>query len=116
MVLGTEEEKSHRGPTLLKGFWKHVNPNCKIDVEFNDNGQPCGPNTSQFTNFIGSLVKGKEISMAATSWSKVPRCNKMHLWETVKVFKLHYIYFNGSNSGKVFFLSNCCYLCIAGIL
>ncbi|KAK1644553.1 hypothetical protein QYE76_062358 [Lolium multiflorum] len=83
---GTEEEKSHRGPTLLKGFWKHVNPKCKIDVEFNDNGQPCGPNTSQFSNFIGSLVKGKEISMAATSWSKVPRCNKMHLWETVKAF------------------------------
>ncbi|KAK1680568.1 hypothetical protein QYE76_041416 [Lolium multiflorum] len=83
---GTEEEKSHRGPTLLKGLWKHVNPNCKIDVEFNDNGQPCGPNTSQFSNFIGSLVKGKEISMAATSWSKVPRSEKMHLWETVKAF------------------------------
>ncbi|KAK1605765.1 hypothetical protein QYE76_029438 [Lolium multiflorum] len=83
---GTEEEKSHRGPTLLKGFWKHVNPNCKIDVEFNDNGQPCGPNTSHFSNFIGSLVKGKEISMAATSWSKVPRSEKMHLWETVKAF------------------------------
>jgi hypothetical protein len=46
MVLGTEEEKSHRGPTIMKGFWKHVNPNCKVDVEFNDNGQPCGPNTS----------------------------------------------------------------------
>ena len=93
VILGVQVEKSGRGPTDLKAFWKKVNPSCKIDIEWNDRGQPCGVNTSTLTNFIGCLVKGKEISMAATSWHKVSRCDKMKLWYTVKVFLLHSLSF-----------------------
>src|SRR4051812_40300464 len=35
-------EKSVRGPTKLKRFWKEYDPRNKISLEFNSKGQPCG--------------------------------------------------------------------------
>uniref|UniRef100_A0ACD5TYK0 Uncharacterized protein n=1 Tax=Avena sativa TaxID=4498 RepID=A0ACD5TYK0_AVESA len=55
-------------------------------MEFNNLGQPCGLKTSRLTNFIASLVKGKEISLASPNWSKVPQSEKDKLWNTVKFF------------------------------
>ena len=54
-------------------------------MAFNHLGQPCGTKRSRLSNFIGSLVKGKEISLAATNWNKVPTSEKEKLWNTVKV-------------------------------
>jgi len=64
-----------------------------VNVEFNNLGQPCGLKTSRLTNFIASLVKGKEISLAYPNWSKVPQSEKDKLWNTVKVTTEHYIVF-----------------------
>ena len=75
-----------RSATEMKGFWKIFDPNCRMRLEFNDIGQPCGLKTSYLTNFIGTLVKGKEVSLAHINWSKVPKCEKEKLWSTVKVF------------------------------
>ncbi|GJN28861.1 hypothetical protein PR202_gb17033 [Eleusine coracana subsp. coracana] len=41
--------------------------------------------TCKLTNFIGTLVKGKEIPLAARNWSKVHESAKEKLWQTVQV-------------------------------
>jgi hypothetical protein len=38
------------------------------------------------SNFIGYLVKGKDISLEASIWRKVPAKQKEKLWESVKAF------------------------------
>jgi elongation factor P hydroxylase len=43
----------------MKKFWHRHGLHNKVIVEFNYLGQPCGVNTSQLTNFIAYLVKGK---------------------------------------------------------
>jgi hypothetical protein len=70
---------------MLKRFWHEYDPNSKVNLVFNQLGQPSGLKTSRLTNFIGSLVKGKEISLAFANWSKVPKSEKDKLWNTVKV-------------------------------
>jgi hypothetical protein len=42
--------------------------------------------TPKLSNFIGYLVKGKDVSLAAINWRKVPQEEKDKLWLTVKVF------------------------------
>lgn len=78
-------KKKGRGPTELKRLWREYDPNNKINLQFNHLGQPCGLKTCKLTNFIGSLVKGKEISLAHINWSKVPKSEKDKLWSTAKV-------------------------------
>jgi hypothetical protein len=41
--------------------------------------------TPKLSNFIGYLVKGKDVALAATNWRKVPQAEKDKLWLTVKV-------------------------------
>jgi hypothetical protein len=60
-------------------------PNNKINLSFNHLGQPRGMKTPKLSNFIGYLVKGRDVSLAATNWRKVPQEEKDKLWLTVKV-------------------------------
>jgi hypothetical protein len=69
----------------MRIFWHEYDPNNKVNLDFNYLGQPCELKTSRLTNFIGSWVKGKEISLAYMNWSKVPKSDKEKLWNTVKV-------------------------------
>jgi hypothetical protein len=71
----------------MKKFWNRHGPHNKVIVEFNYLGQPCGVNTSQLTNFIAYLVKGKDVSMGHVRWRKVPTAQKEKLWMTVKVIR-----------------------------
>ncbi|TVU32396.1 hypothetical protein EJB05_24126 [Eragrostis curvula] len=75
-----------RGPTKMESLWKEHDPNNKINLKLNRFGQPCGLKTCKLTNFIGTLVKGKEISLAAKNWSKVDKSVKEKLWLTVQSF------------------------------
>lgn len=83
--MAVKEDKRRRGPSNLKGFWKDYDPGHKIPLEFNREGQPCGIRTCKLTSLVGNLVKGKEISLAASNWNKVPKYEKDKLWNTVKV-------------------------------
>ncbi|KAM0840971.1 hypothetical protein ACQ4PT_059309 [Festuca glaucescens] len=76
--------KIRRGPTDMKKFWHRHGPHNIVILEFNHLGQPCGVNTSQLTNFIAYLVKGKDVSMGHEHWRKVPTAEKEKLWTTVK--------------------------------
>jgi hypothetical protein len=80
-----QEEKSTRGPTDMKKFWAKHGPNNKVQLQFNHLGQPCGVKTSKLSNFMSSLVKGKDVSLGANTWRDVPDCEKNKLWLTLKV-------------------------------
>ena len=69
----------------MRKFWDRQGPENKISLVFNHLGQPCGRMTSKFVNFIGTLVKGKDVSMEWSSWTKVPQAEKDKLWESIKV-------------------------------
>ncbi|KAK1628848.1 hypothetical protein QYE76_003163 [Lolium multiflorum] len=79
-----QEEKSIRGPTDMKKFWAKHGPNNKVQLQFNHLGQPCGVKTSKLSNFMSSLVKGKDVSLGANTWRDVPDCEKNKLWMTLK--------------------------------
>ena len=69
----------------MESLWKDSDANNKINLKFNHFGQPCGLKTCKLTSFIGTLVKGKEISLAANNWSRVPKSDKEKLWLTIQV-------------------------------
>lgn len=70
----------------MRRFWKEHDVDNKINLKFNRFGQPCGLKTCKLTNFIGTLVKGKEMSLAAQNWSKVPKLEKEKLWDSIQAF------------------------------
>ena len=90
-MVSAKKKRGERGPTKLKRFWHEYDPKSKFNVDFNHLGQPCSLKTSRLANFIGSLVKGKEISLDYTNWSKVPKSDKEKLWNTIKVNSEDYI-------------------------
>ena len=69
----------------MRKFWKKHGPNNKVQLIFNHLGQPCGVKTCKLSNFLSSLVKGKDVSVAYPSWRKVPHSEKEKLWMTIKV-------------------------------
>ena len=79
------KKRGERGPTELKKFWNKYGPDNKLTLEFNHLGQPSGRKTCKLTNFIGTLVKGKDVSLAAPSWRQVPLAQKNKVWDSVKV-------------------------------
>ncbi|KAK1670328.1 hypothetical protein QYE76_058487 [Lolium multiflorum] len=87
-IKGTKGKKKEgvRGPTEMKKFWEKHGPDNKVELVFNHLGQPCGVKTSKLANFIGSCVKGKEVSMGHDEWRKVPESEKDRLWTVVKGF------------------------------
>ena len=82
----TASKQAGRGPTQMRKFWKKHGPHNKVNLVFNHLGQPCGLKTSKLSNFIGSCVKGKEVSVAYTNWRRVPQVEKDRLWMTVQGF------------------------------
>ena len=70
----------------MRKFWDKHGPNNKVNLVFNHLGQPSGLKTSKLTNFIGTCVKGKEVSMDHVHWRKVPGLEKERIWKTVNAF------------------------------
>lgn len=86
----------------MRRFWKEHDVDNKINLKFNRFGQPCGLKTCKLTNFIGTLVKGKEMSLAAQNWSKVPKLEKEKLWGSVQVCQRNLTYIFASSTNKSF--------------
>lgn len=78
----------------MESLWKDHDANNKINLMFNCFCQPCGLKACKLTNFIGTLVKRKEISLTAKDWSKVAKADKEKLWLTVQVYQQSLSCFN----------------------
>jgi hypothetical protein len=81
-----KKKEGVRGPTEMKKFWEKHGPDNKVELVFNHLGQPCGVKTRKLAHFIGSCVKGKEVSMGHDEWRKVAESEKDRLWNVVKGF------------------------------
>ncbi|WVZ50537.1 hypothetical protein U9M48_001780 [Paspalum notatum var. saurae] len=65
-----------------------INQNSKVEI--NEYGQPCGPSSTEFSNFIGALVRTKGFPIAHDDWRKVCPQQKYKLWTDSQLLQLVY--------------------------
>jgi len=85
--LRVQEKKNVRGPTKKADIFGRQNK-PKLKVQINEHGQPCGPSSTEFGNFIGALVRTKGFPIAHDDWRKVCPRKKYKLWTDAQVVKL----------------------------
>ncbi|XP_025819044.1 uncharacterized protein LOC112895311 [Panicum hallii] len=83
--LREQEKKKVRGPTTKADIFARQNK-PKLKLEINDCGQPCGPSSTEFANFIGALVRTKGFPMAHDDWRKVCPQKKYKLWTDAQLY------------------------------
>lgn len=58
----------------------------RIEVEFDEDGEPIANNAASFYEFLGTQVRsGKDVPIDITNWRLVPEDNKLELLTVVKV-------------------------------
>ncbi|XP_058219858.1 uncharacterized protein LOC131330327 [Rhododendron vialii] len=79
--------KCKRGPTKLKTI--AVDGGSRIEVKFDENGQPIGDGSIKLSSFLGPLVR-EIVPYTISDWRKLPTGMAEILWRSVKVrFNLH---------------------------
>ncbi|KAK9157260.1 hypothetical protein Scep_003834 [Stephania cephalantha] len=73
-------KKKTRGPTTMKKFEKIP----RLEVQFNERGQPIGPNSVQLSNFLGYIGR-KMVPITREKWSLVRSGERDKLWSAVQV-------------------------------
>uniref|UniRef100_A0A0A9DH04 Uncharacterized protein n=1 Tax=Arundo donax TaxID=35708 RepID=A0A0A9DH04_ARUDO len=77
------EPKRRRGCTRMESFWlDDEETHEKIKIDYNEYFQPIGAKVPKLSNLIGTLVKGKVLSMAYDNWTRVR--DKEDVWTGVK--------------------------------
>ena len=74
--------KQKRGPTKLKTI--AVDGGSRLEVKFNENGQPIGDESVKLSSFLGPLVR-EIIPVTIPDWRKVPLGMMEVLWKTIQV-------------------------------
>ena len=77
------QKKGGRKITRKANIYARLNQ-PKIHIPLNGNGQPVGPDATEFANFIGTLVR-KHIPPAELDLRDVDVEKKLLVWETLKV-------------------------------
>ncbi|KAI9073774.1 hypothetical protein K1719_044271 [Acacia pycnantha] len=61
------------------------NTGTKIEIHFDENLQPFGPNKSTYTSFVGVLVRSK-VSILTDEWKNVDQKTiKDPMWDTIRL-------------------------------
>ncbi|KAJ0754544.1 putative transposase, Ptta/En/Spm, plant [Helianthus annuus] len=86
----TGAPKKVRGHTQKAEIWK-MNTTERIDVTFNDHGQPVGEEGKELVQYLGTLVRmADHVSIEYSDWRKVPMKNKEDMYSLVKSkFAIH---------------------------
>ncbi|KAL9422695.1 hypothetical protein AB3S75_034887 [Citrus x aurantiifolia] len=74
--------KRKRGPTKMKNI--AMDGDDKIEVKFNENGQPIEEGSTTLSSFLGSLVR-EIVPYTISDWRKVPLKMKNILWNCVQL-------------------------------
>ncbi|KAF7148533.1 hypothetical protein RHSIM_Rhsim03G0123400 [Rhododendron simsii] len=86
-TIESQKLKRKRGPTKLKTI--AVNGGSRIEVEFDDNGQPIGDGSIKLSSFLGPLVR-EIVPYTLSDWRKLPSGLAAVLWQSIQVrFNLH---------------------------
>ncbi|KAK9169869.1 hypothetical protein Syun_002009 [Stephania yunnanensis] len=72
-------KKKTRGPTTMKKFENTP----RLKVQFNERGQPIGPNSVQLSNFLGYIGR-KMVPITREKWSLVRSGERDKLWSAVQ--------------------------------
>ncbi|XP_058187994.1 uncharacterized protein LOC131304674 isoform X2 [Rhododendron vialii] len=79
--------KRKRGPTKLKTI--AIDGDSRIEVKFDENGQPIGDGSIKLSSFLGPLVR-EIVPYTLSDWRKLPTGMAEILWQSVMVrFNLH---------------------------
>nr|XP_043625707.1 uncharacterized protein LOC122597140 [Erigeron canadensis] len=87
----TDNVQSDSGPpkkvrrhTVKQAIWD-LESDERIEVTFNELGQPVGDEGKEFTSFLGTLVKmSNHLSIEYLHWRTIPEDKKDDLWNLVK--------------------------------
>ncbi|KAF5195085.1 hypothetical protein FRX31_015326 [Thalictrum thalictroides] len=82
LSTNSREGRKGRGITTLSHITEDTNAVRKV-IEFNTNGQPIGPNTNEFSSYLGILGR-KMVPIIHESWPKVPKDLKEILWNSAQ--------------------------------
>nr|DAD37165.1 TPA_asm: hypothetical protein HUJ06_007806 [Nelumbo nucifera] len=73
-----------RGATAAADVWSMPSDE-KIDLEFNEDGQPINENAKRLTRFLGSIARnGNKLPIDVDSWRDVPIETKEEVWKVVQ--------------------------------
>ncbi|KAF7154595.1 hypothetical protein RHSIM_Rhsim01G0043800 [Rhododendron simsii] len=79
--------KRKRGPTKLKTI--AIDGSSRIEVKFDENGEPIGEGSVKLSSFLGPLVR-EIVPYTLSDWRKLPSGMTKILWQSIKVrFNLH---------------------------
>ena len=81
---GQAKKRNGRGCTKKHNIWSRRDT-PPIQLELNEYGQPIGENAKELANFIATIVKSKDISLAHKDWRLVDPAQKLKLWKDLKV-------------------------------
>lgn len=81
---GQAKKRNGRGCTKKHNIWSRGDT-PPIQLELNEYGQPVGENAKELANFIATIVKSKDISLAHKDWRLVDPAQKLKLWKDLKV-------------------------------
>jgi len=81
--------KKTRGPTKMKTI--AVEKQSRVDIVFNEYGQPIGNESVGLASFLGPLVR-EVVPVNLENWLKLPTRLKVVLWKSIQV--LSYIIFH----------------------
>lgn len=78
-----------RGITVMKKVIKAKGRGERFEIEWNEYGQPVGPNHDIFESYIGVIVRAR-VPITFSNWKKVPEHYKDDIWVEVTV-NCHYM-------------------------
>ncbi|KAG8069387.1 hypothetical protein GUJ93_ZPchr0005g15147 [Zizania palustris] len=80
-----QPKKNVRGCTTKADIFARQNK-PKLEVQVNERGQPCWSSSTEFSNFIGALVRTKGFPVAHDDWRKVCPKAKWRLWTDAQLY------------------------------
>lgn len=79
---GSQSLKRKRGPTKLKTI--AVDGGSRIEIVYNDLGQPIGDGSVKLSSFLGALVR-EIVPVTLPDWRKLPSGMEEVLWKSIQV-------------------------------
>ncbi|KAF7152180.1 hypothetical protein RHSIM_Rhsim01G0163400 [Rhododendron simsii] len=75
------KSKRKRGPTKLKTI--AIDGSSRIEVKFDENGEPIGEGSVKLSSFLGPLVR-EIVPCTLSNWRKLPSGMAEILWQSIK--------------------------------
>ncbi|KAF7128000.1 hypothetical protein RHSIM_Rhsim11G0005200 [Rhododendron simsii] len=80
--------KRKRGPTKLKTI--AIDGSSRIEVKFDENGEPIGEGSVKLSSFLGTLVR-EIVPYTFSDWRKLPPGMAKILWQSIKTSTRHFM-------------------------